>query len=44
MLGDVIEQKTITADTQAIDMGYAAAGVYTLYVKGARPVRFTVVR
>jgi hypothetical protein len=44
MLGDVIEQKTITADTQTIDMGYAAAGVYTLYVKGARPVRFTVVR
>jgi uncharacterized repeat protein (TIGR01451 family) len=44
MLGDVIEQKAITADTQTIDMSYAAAGVYTLYVKGARPVRFTVVR
>lgn len=43
-LGEIIEQKAITADTQTIDMGYAAAGVYTLYVKGARPVRFTVVR
>jgi uncharacterized repeat protein (TIGR01451 family) len=44
MLGEIIEQKAITADTQTIDLGYAAAGVYTLYVKGARPVRFTVVR
>ncbi len=47
MLGHVIMQQTITADRQAIDMASAAAGVYTLSVKGAsasRQLRFTVVR
>ncbi|MCW3127265.1 MAG: Adhesin AidA-related protein [Bacteroidetes bacterium] len=47
MLGEVIEEKAITSDTQAIDMRDAAAGVYTLTVKGmqsSRQVRFTMVR
>lgn len=44
MLGHVIEQKMITSDTQAIDMREAAEGVYTLVVKGAQPIRFTIVR
>lgn len=44
MLGHVVEQKTITADRQAVYMGAAASGVYTLSLKGAQPVRFVVVR
>lgn len=44
MLGNVIEQKTITTNTQIIDLNQAAEGVYTLAVNGAKPVRFVVVR
>ncbi|MCW3127267.1 MAG: hypothetical protein JWO03_2925 [Bacteroidetes bacterium] len=47
MLGNMIEEKAITSDTQAIDMHEAAAGVYTLTVKGtqsSRQVKFVVVR
>jgi uncharacterized repeat protein (TIGR01451 family) len=44
MLGHVVEQKTITSSRQQINMTDAAEGVYTLVVKGARPVRFVVVK
>ncbi|MCW3127266.1 MAG: hypothetical protein JWO03_2924 [Bacteroidetes bacterium] len=47
MLGNMIEDKAITSDSQAIDMSEAAAGVYTLTVKGiqsSHQVRFVVVR
>jgi Secretion system C-terminal sorting domain/IPT/TIG domain len=44
MLGSVIEQKIITADTQIIDINQATEGVYTLEVNGAKPVRFVMVR
>jgi uncharacterized repeat protein (TIGR01451 family) len=44
MLGNVIEQKTITSNKQQINMTDAAEGVYTLMVKGARPVRFVMVK
>jgi uncharacterized repeat protein (TIGR01451 family) len=44
MLGHVVEQRVITSDRQAIYIGNTAAGVYTLSLKGAQPVRFVVVR
>jgi hypothetical protein len=40
----MIKQDSIISDTQSIDMGNAAAGVYTLTLKGAQPVRFVVVK
>jgi fimbrial isopeptide formation D2 family protein len=44
MLGNVVMTHMITADRQAIEMPADAAGVYTLVVKGAQPIRFVVVR
>jgi hypothetical protein len=44
MLGNTIEQKQITSDTQAIDLREAEEGVYTLMVKGSQPVRFVIMR
>jgi uncharacterized repeat protein (TIGR01451 family) len=44
MLGHIVEQKTITSSRQQINMTDAAEGVYTLVVKGARPVRFVMVK
>jgi fimbrial isopeptide formation D2 family protein len=47
MLGNIIKHDAITSDVQAIDMSGAAAGVYTLSVKGiqtSQPVRFVVVK
>lgn len=44
MLGNVVMTETIHADRQAVMMPADAAGVYTLTVKGAQPIRFVVVR
>jgi uncharacterized repeat protein (TIGR01451 family) len=44
MLGNVVAQQTIKADSQLIDMPEAIEGVYTLVVKGAQPIRFVIVR
>jgi hypothetical protein len=34
MLGQIIQQKTITADHQQIDLGQVSTGIYTLMIKG----------
>ena len=47
MLGHVIEQRTISADRQSIEMSDVADGIYTLSVKGiqsTQPLRFVVMR
>jgi uncharacterized repeat protein (TIGR01451 family) len=44
MLGNVIEQKTLTSNTQAIDLPQATEGVYTIVIKGTQPVRFVIMR
>jgi hypothetical protein len=45
MLGQEIQTRTISTDSEHIDMGSAAPGVYTLMIKGRNgSVRFTVMR
>jgi hypothetical protein len=44
MLGNMIAQQAIRSNIQAIELPEAIEGVYTLTVKGARPVRFVIVR
>ena len=45
MLGQTVQQRFISSDTEHIDMGDAAPGVYTLVIKGrSGSVRFTVMR
>jgi hypothetical protein len=43
-LGEMIEQNLITGDKQEIRLVNVPAGVYTLSMKGSRPVSFTVAR
>ncbi len=44
MLGKVIQQRAVTGTLQPVDMREAAPGIYTIAVKGAAPLRFTVVK
>lgn len=44
MLGNVIQQRTVTSTLQPIDLREAAPGIYTIAVKGAAPLRFTIVK
>ena len=44
MLGHIVAQQFIIADTQPIDLSDVAEGVYTIAVRGAKPLRFVVVR
>jgi sugar lactone lactonase YvrE len=44
MIGNIVEEKTITSSSMQIDMADAVEGVYALTVKGAQPIRFVVVR
>ena len=44
-LGQIVQERAITAYHQTIDMGIAAEGIYTLAIKGlSGSVRFTVMR
>ena len=44
VLGKVIQQQSITADKQLVNLPDAPDGVYTFVVKGAQPVRFVLMR
>ena len=44
MLGHIVAQQVISADSQDINLSHLAEGVYTLSVYGEQPVRFVVVK
>lgn len=44
MLGHIVQQRSVTTTLQAIDMREAAPGIYTIAVRGAGPLRFTIVK
>jgi hypothetical protein len=44
MLGHIIVQRAIKADSEAIEMPDVADGVYTLSLAGIQPMRFAVLR
>jgi uncharacterized repeat protein (TIGR01451 family) len=44
MLGNIVTQQVVTSTNQIINMNEVANGIYTMQVKGAQPIRFTIVK